>query len=255
MPEPLVMADVDLRGYEYMPLYGHHLFGSDFNARVSDAGWRAALTLWWAAWNQVPAASLPNDDAALARLADLGRDVKAFRKIKSEALHGFVECSDGRLYHATLAKWALEAWDRRVKERQRKANWRAARHKPGDGDETGTGRGHDTGHGVGHQRDVPSEGKRSEAKRRDVENRESKETPDITARADGCHFAISYPERQTQTQGQEWSDPAYVSATAQTLGLTKRTNETEADFRDRVYVGVQDRIRDGKAEAKRRASH
>jgi len=29
---------------------------------------------------QVPAASLPNDDIALARLADLGREVKAWRR-------------------------------------------------------------------------------------------------------------------------------------------------------------------------------
>src|SRR5690606_32878899 len=86
-PDPPVAADVDLRGLEYMPLFGVHLFGSEFNAAATDAEWRAAITLWWAAWNQVPAGSLPKDDVALCRLADLGRDLKLWRKLKARALH------------------------------------------------------------------------------------------------------------------------------------------------------------------------
>jgi hypothetical protein len=108
-----------------MPLFGNHLFGSEFNAAASDSEWRAAMTLWWAAWNQVPAGSLPSDDVALCRLADLGRDVKGWRKLKDRALHGFSACSDGRLYHDFLCQQALVAWDKRIKERERKAKWRA----------------------------------------------------------------------------------------------------------------------------------
>lgn len=123
-PAPLVPVDVDLRGLEYMPFFGNHLFGSDFNAGCSDAEWRAGLTLWWAAWNQVPASSLPNDDVALTRLADLGRDVRGFRRLKEKAMRGFVLCTDGRLYHRFIAKQALVAWDKRVKEREKKRKWR-----------------------------------------------------------------------------------------------------------------------------------
>jgi hypothetical protein len=149
--EPLVPAFVDLRGYEYMPLYGTHLFGSDFNACTTDSGWRAAVTLWWKAWNQVPAASLPNDDVALTRLAELGKDVRAFRKIKHEALHGFVECSDGRLYHRALSVWAFDAWSARMKERQRQSG--VARSATGPGrDSDGTR----AGQRPGRRRDVPS---------------------------------------------------------------------------------------------------
>ena len=126
-PQPLTPPDCDLRGLEYMPLLGNALFGSDFNSRANDSEWRAGLTLWWAAWNQVPAASLPDDDIALCRLADLGRDVKSWRKLRKVALHGFITCSDGRLYNPTLARQALVAWDKRVKERERKAAWRAKR--------------------------------------------------------------------------------------------------------------------------------
>ena len=70
LPEPMTPADCDLRGLEYMPLLGQHLFGSEFNARANDSEWRAGLTLWWAAWCQVPAASLPDDDVALCALHD-----------------------------------------------------------------------------------------------------------------------------------------------------------------------------------------
>jgi hypothetical protein len=144
---PLTPEGCDLRGYEFMPFYGDHLLGSDFNGRASDAEWRAGVTLWWAAWNQVPAASLPDDDAVLCRLCGLGKDLRTWKKIRTGALHGFVKCSDGRLYHRFLAPKAAEAWERRLRERDRKAQWRRSRDADRDGDshgtETGTGRGQD----------------------------------------------------------------------------------------------------------------
>ena len=133
IPEPMTPPDCDLRGLEYMPLLGQRLFGSEFDAMASDSEWRAGLTLWWAAWTQCPAASLPDDDVALCRLADLGRDLKTWKKLRERALHGFVKCSDGRLYHPTLAKQALVAWDKRVKERERKAQWREKKKGQGQG--------------------------------------------------------------------------------------------------------------------------
>jgi len=171
LPAPLVPPEVDLRGLEYMPLFGNHLFGSEFNAAATDAEWRAALTLWWAAWNQVPAGSLPSDDTALCRLADLGRDLKTWKRLRARAVHGFVLCSDGRLYHEFLCRQALVAWDKRVKERERKANWR--KNKGGDAtgrdadvprdtppNGRGPGRGHDTGQRQGRDADVPADGNR-----------------------------------------------------------------------------------------------
>jgi len=166
---PLTPENCDLRGLEYMPLLGQHLFGSEFNARATDTEWRAAMTLWWAAWTQQPAASLPDDDIALCRLADLGRDSKTWRKIKQMALYGFTKCSDGRLYHPVLAKQALVAWDKRVKERQRKAEWRAKKQGQDADvprDMTGTEQGQD----ADGDADVPADGTR-----RDVTGRDNKE--------------------------------------------------------------------------------
>lgn len=146
LPQPLTPPECDLRGLEWMPLYGHRLFASDFDAHASDAVFRAALTLWWSAWNQVPAASLPDDDIALCRLAGFGRDLEAWRAVRERALHGFTPCADGRLYHRAMAPLAIDAWSRRLKERTRKAAWR--RRSPGpdagqDGDATRDRTGHD----------------------------------------------------------------------------------------------------------------
>jgi hypothetical protein len=127
LPDPLVPADCDLRSLQWMPYYGAALAGSDFNAAVSDAGYRAAHNLWWACWHQVPAASLPDDDIALARFADLGRDIRRWRKLKNEALHAFTLCKDGRLYHRFLAKLALDTFRRRLNDRNRKTKWLSRR--------------------------------------------------------------------------------------------------------------------------------
>lgn len=185
-PAPLVPIECDLRGYEFMPLYGTHLFGSEFNARASDEAWRAALTLWWASWNQCPAASLPADDVALCRLADLGRDLKRWTKIKADALHGFIECADGRLYHRFLAPLAIEAWERRCRDRDRKAGWRAKKQTDAtgtsavcDGDRTRT----ETGTRHGRNADVPADRRGEERTGQGVCEKTRTRTPrDLLAR-------------------------------------------------------------------------
>lgn len=127
LPDPLVPAECDLRGLQWMPYYGAELHDSDFNSSVSDAGYRAAHNLWWACWHQVPAASLPADDRILTRLADLGRDVKRFKKLKIEALHAFLLCNDGRFYHRFLSKLAIDTFKRQLSARNRKIRWLANR--------------------------------------------------------------------------------------------------------------------------------
>lgn len=126
--EPLTPPDCDLRAYPTMPLNVGRLRDSGLSSHENAEVFRAAVMLWCAAWHQVPAASLPNDDRELANLAGFGRFVKEWMKIKDEALHGFTLCSDGRLYHHVVAEVALPAWETRKKylERSRKAN--EARH-------------------------------------------------------------------------------------------------------------------------------
>ena len=124
MTAPLTPPDCDLRAFATMPLDAVRLFGSEFHAVASDGAWRAGVTLWLRAWHQVPAASLPDDDVQLTRLAELGRDIKEWKRLRDQALHGWIKCSDGRLYHPVVAEIANGAWKKRqaFKERSAKAN-------------------------------------------------------------------------------------------------------------------------------------
>ena len=129
-PLPMTPADCDLRDFAFMPLDINRLFGSRFHAVSTDAEWRAGLTLWARSFHQVPAASLPNDDVELCRLAELARDMKTWKKLKSGALYGWVLCSDGRYYHPIVAEKANEAWKRKLDQRNRSKAGNARRWGP-----------------------------------------------------------------------------------------------------------------------------
>lgn len=143
LPEPLVSAEIDLRDFPYMPLDVVRLRDSDLSAISSAEGFRAAVLLWCASWHQRPAASLPNDDRSLALLAGFGRDLKAWKEVREEAMRGFVECSDSRLYHPVVAEKAREAWDARLRQRARTEAARAAKAAKSQKDEGLCDRGAD----------------------------------------------------------------------------------------------------------------
>lgn len=129
-PAPFTPADCDLRGYEWMPLFGARLFASNFEAHASDLAFRIAIKLYWECWQQVPAASLPNDDVQLCRLAGLGRDLKLWRKLRADGvLHGFVLCADDRLYHGLIAEEAIKAWECRQRQQHEQEGWRERKRR------------------------------------------------------------------------------------------------------------------------------
>lgn len=138
LPEPLVPADVDLRGLQYMPLFGERLFGSETWIAASAEAKVAALRLWWRAYaHELPAASLPDNDQLLAEYAGYGVAVKAWKRIRPQAMRGWTKCSDGRLYHKTVAEIALTSWESRRSNRARQEKWRA-RQRQRDEQETVT---------------------------------------------------------------------------------------------------------------------
>jgi hypothetical protein len=120
----LVPPEVDLRDFGFMPLDVLRLRDSDLAALSTGDEFKAAVLLWCAAWHQVPAGSLPDDDRLLARFSGAG---SLWKKVKDEALRGFVKCSDGRLYHRTIAEKALESWAAKQRQRERTAAATAAR--------------------------------------------------------------------------------------------------------------------------------
>ncbi|MBO1326064.1 DUF1376 domain-containing protein [Acetobacter garciniae] len=132
---PLTPADCDLRGLPFMPLDTVRLLDSDLFALSTGAEFKSAVALWCKAWQQVPAASLPDHDRVLAHLSGAGADWAAVRAM---ALHGWVACADGRLYHPVLAEKAAHAWKGRLAQRARAARrWHRDSTPPGIGPDAG----------------------------------------------------------------------------------------------------------------------
>lgn len=115
-PNPFTPLDCDLRDFPFMPMDVVRLRDSDLAAMESPEACWAAVLLWCASWHQVPAASLPNDDRVLANLSGFGRVVKEWLKVKDGALRGWIECSDGRLYHPVIAEKAITALHGKYKQ-------------------------------------------------------------------------------------------------------------------------------------------
>ncbi len=124
LPAPFVSAEVDLRGMPGFMLNVERLLQSELVALGTPEECWAAFMLWCRAWQQFPAGSLPNDERVLASFSGAGR---RWRKVREMALHGFVRCSDGRLYHKVLSQEVLVAWRKRQtyrNDQERLRRWR-----------------------------------------------------------------------------------------------------------------------------------
>ncbi len=130
LPAPLVPAEIDIAKLDGFMLDTRRVLSSELLALSSGDEFKAAVTLWCRAWQQRPAASLPNNPAILASFA--GVTPQRWAKIKDMALRGFVLCSDGRLYHKVLAEDALRAWEALTKRHDRTKKATEARKKGRD---------------------------------------------------------------------------------------------------------------------------
>lgn len=113
LPAPLVPGGVDLNDFDYMPFEVRRLLRSQFwiNAMVKDPRIAAvSINLYAEAWHQIPAGSLPNDDAVLARFAMV--DFATWLDIRAAVLEPWVLCSDNRWYHPVLAEKAEGCWQK-----------------------------------------------------------------------------------------------------------------------------------------------
>lgn len=128
LPDPPVPADADLRDFVYMPLDVVRLRDSDLAGLDDAEAFRAAVISWCVAWHQVPAGSLPDDDAILAKLLGYGRDKTTWLRARAGgALRGYVKCSDGRLYHPVVCEKALTTLAKKAKQRNQTDAARKAR--------------------------------------------------------------------------------------------------------------------------------
>jgi len=129
LSDPLVPADVDLRDFSWMPIEIHRLRRSKawlICKRKPELAFYM-LNLWTAAWHDTPAGSLEDDDDVLADLAMCPPD--QWPDLREHVLRGWVKCSDGRLYHPTVASLVREAWEKKLAQRQRTEAARLARQQ------------------------------------------------------------------------------------------------------------------------------
>ncbi|MGN4188712.1 DUF1376 domain-containing protein [Burkholderia gladioli] len=113
LPNPLTPADAELRNFREMPLDVPRLLNSDLAHDESPEACWSALLLWCVSWHEVPAGSLPDSDDWLAKRAGYwhkGKLDPTWHDVRAGALHGWIKCSDGRLYHPVVAEKVNHAW-------------------------------------------------------------------------------------------------------------------------------------------------
>lgn len=126
--EPLIPADCDLTDFPRMPF--------DVARLRRSASWRMArknpelgfylVNLWMASWHESPAGSLEDDDEALADMAMCDED--RWPEVREQVLRNWVRCSDGRLYHETVATMVLEVWLAKLSTRRKGLVGNSKRH-------------------------------------------------------------------------------------------------------------------------------
>lgn len=119
LPEPLTPAGCDVRSLPYMPFDVIRLRRSKswLGAKRDPALGFYLMNLWTAAWHEVPAGSVEDDDDALADLAMC--DPRKWSRVRDAVLRGWVKCSDGRLYHPVVSEKVINALEGREGQRQR----------------------------------------------------------------------------------------------------------------------------------------
>lgn len=113
-PEPMTPPDCRLDGVSSM-MVDLNIFDSDLFALSTGDQFKAALKLYGASYNQVPAGSLPADDRVLAHLSSYS--LKDWVKMRPISLRGWIECRDGRLYHRVTAEKVCIVWLGRLRKR------------------------------------------------------------------------------------------------------------------------------------------
>ncbi|RQZ78826.1 DUF1376 domain-containing protein [Burkholderia cepacia] len=96
-----------------MPIDVPRLLGSDLVHDESPEACWSAMLLWCVSWHEVPAGSMPDNDEWLAKRAGYwhkGKLDPTWHSVRDGALHGWIKCSDGRLYHPVLAEKVNASW-------------------------------------------------------------------------------------------------------------------------------------------------
>jgi len=116
----LPVEPMDLRSYP-MILLDRGLLQRPAFATLSPQAHMAQISLVFAAWEEVPACSVPQHPATLAMLAGLGRDATAWSKVSDEVLGHWVLAEDDRWYFPPMFAAAYAAFTRSQDKRSAQA--------------------------------------------------------------------------------------------------------------------------------------
>ena len=198
LPKPLTAPGDNMAPFEYMPLHIKQLQGSETWAMATGDEAKAAMNLWMKAWHEVPAASLPNNDAVLATWSGAGAN---WPHVRDVALRHFVLCSDGRLYHEKLAEKVVESLAKiRSRKHQTQAATNARKSKTS-------------------QRNVGRNGQRNGQRNDGVNGRRKVE--DRTMKSPAATSSTMPPARARKEQQQDFLDDDAKSTAERFLNLRK----------------------------------
>ena len=130
-PQPLTPSDCELQDFAFMPLDVARLRDSDLASDESPEACWAAVLLWAASWHQIPAASMPDNEAWIAKhagYAQRGKISEDWAAVRAGAMRNWVLCSDGRWYHPVVADKARDAWAAKLQQRWRTETGRIKKH-------------------------------------------------------------------------------------------------------------------------------
>lgn len=191
-------------------------------------------------YGHLVAAGRAIDHTGLARLVgESAKDVKRWlEELRTQDV--FSETADGIIYSRRM-----------VRDQRERDQWAERQHKHRDKQ-----RDNDRDISVDKPPDVTSMSKLSSASSAFASSPELQEhavaTRGSTARAGDSHGTVRQNGRSKAKEA--WQAPAWVAATAKTVGMERRGNESDADFADRVHSEVNQRRRKGAADAHRRGS-
>jgi hypothetical protein len=206
-PVPLTDADADLTAFKDMPLEIARFVGSNLVSDEDPEVVLAALMLWCASWHQRPAGSLSKGDKYLAKAAGYGRVLDAWLAVKERVLRGWIECSDGRLYHPVVAEKVRGAWTSRLKQMHRTygsaIRMHNTRHPNDKRDALTFDEWLDAGRPEGVKRDGPRAAEQADLPLSGEENAECDAQQDASLRATGGDVARLNGPKGREGKGRE----------------------------------------------------
>lgn len=107
LPQPPYPADTDLRKLDWVKVWRRRLLESDTWVLGPSVVRGAAMTLWLACLDLVPAGSLPADDE-LNRIRS-GASPEEWAEFRARIMGGWRLHQDGRLYHRVVSEVVLDA--------------------------------------------------------------------------------------------------------------------------------------------------